>query len=39
LNSGGLLKVSIQNNNKWVELTKKTAIEDTIYRENKKKFT
>ena len=32
------MKVSVQDNNKWVELTKKIAIEDAIYRKNKKKF-
>ena len=39
LHAGGLLKVLVQQDNEWVELTKKLAIEDIIYMENIKKFT
>ena len=38
INSGSLLKVLILEEGEWVELTEKSAIESTIYKENNKKF-
>ena len=37
--SGGLLKVSVQENGEQIELTKKSEIENAIHKENELKFT
>ena len=36
---GGILKVSSNHNEEWIELTNKSEIEDAIYLENRKKVS
>ena len=38
-NFRGLMKVSVMQNNQWIELTNKESIENTIYQGNMRKFT